>query len=168
MMRPSFLAVRYAARATAIENSGPFIRLLLRRVLLVIEVAVVLLALAVLLAGCETLRQPEETTYQTLHALDWMQTDELVGNPCYREGRQLAAAFIGERPDSHAQVAAWMVGNSLLHLGVSDWLRRHDHPTLYKVWQSVNIADVGYALGEGHAAGIRIGSPNKPVAGCSP
>src|SRR5882672_8930336 len=135
--------------------------------LVVIEWVVIALA-TIALTGCETLRQPEEITYQTLHALDWAQTDELVGNPCYREGRQIATTFIGEHPDSHEQVAAWMIVNSLLHLGVSDWLRRHDHPTLYKVWQSINIADVGYALGEGHAAGIRIGSPNKPVAGCSP
>lgn len=126
-----------------------------------------ILAMVVLMlsfcSGCTALRTPEEMAWQTLHAADAVQTWHIVDDPCYSEGDQLTSQLIGAEP-SHESVAAWAIGGAALHAGVSEFLLAKNYDTAFKLWQSVTIANTAFALGQGYAVGVRIGSPNKGCA----
>lgn len=132
-----------------------------------------LLLLAVLiaslwgLAGCTALKRPEELAWQGMHVYDTLQTADIVGDPCYKEGHPITRKMIGTNPSSDS-VAAWGVGSALFHAGVSDYLLRHDHPKLYWAWQSVTFIDTGMAIHDGVSIGVRVGAPNTRTAanGC--
>lgn len=124
-----------------------------------------LLLVAVLLAtlfgvvGCTALKRPEELAWQGMHVYDSLQTLDIVDDPCYGEGHALTGAMIGKDPSKEA-VAGWAIGSALFHAGVSNFLITRDHPTLYKVWQVVTIADTGASIGQGISVGVRVGAPN--------
>lgn len=80
------------------------------------------------LTGRTALETREEQTWQTLHAVDVLQTYAIVGDPCFEEGNPVTRAAIGGDP-SHADVIAWGVASSALHAGVTQYLLTHDHQT---------------------------------------
>jgi hypothetical protein len=120
---------------------------------------VLVLLLASSLGGCAALERPEELAWQGMHAYDSLATLDIVDDPCYREGHPETKLLIGDRPTRGA-VEGWAVGGALVHAGVSDFLLTHDHPTLYRAWQVVTIADTGLAIHDGLAIGVRVGAPN--------
>jgi hypothetical protein len=132
-----------------------------------------LLLLAVLLAavfgisGCTALRQPEELAWQGMRVYDTLQTLDIVGDPCYKEGHAMTKQFIGENP-SKGEVLAWGLGGALFHAGVSEVLLRRDMRKTYWLWQAVTIVDTGAAIRDGISIGVRVGAPNTrlPENGC--
>lgn len=123
--------------------------------------ALVLAGLA--LAGCSTLKRPEEIAWQSLHVIDMAQTADGMHDSCVREGNPLTRQIIGAKP-STGEIVAYGITASILHATVSDLLRERS-PTGYKIWQAVSIMDTGYAVGKNYSIGIRLGGPNK--TGCA-
>ena len=110
-----------------------------------------------LLAGCAALREPGESAWQTMHAIDTIQTFHLVSDARYKEVE--SAWLIGEHPDTKA-VLAWSVGSSVIHAGVTHMLIANDFPRLSKLWQYVTLSTVCSTVGQNAAIGVRIGGPN--------
>lgn len=115
-------------------------------------------------AGCSTLRDPAELSWQALHLVDTLQTEKAVSDPCFQEGE--SAWAIGHRP-SDATIAAWSIATAAGHAGITHWLRETDHPKLARVWQYVTLARVGYNVGHNFQLGVRIGSQNQRPSGCT-
>ena len=111
------------------------------------------------LSGCSTLRDPAEIAWQSLHAVDSLQTNSIVDDDCLSEGNPITKTLIGHNP-SHRSVATWGIGMAGLHLGVSHLLRE-DHPTMYKIFQAITITEAGTAVGHNITFGVRIGGTNK-------
>jgi hypothetical protein len=127
--------------------------------------ALVLICLLVGCAGCTALESRESQAWLTLHAVDTVQTFRIADHPrCYEEGDSITQRVIGKHP-SDGEVAAWSLGSAALHLGVTEWLLRTDHPRVAKAWQYVRIGITADAIARNHSIGIRIGSRNKPRAG---
>lgn len=144
-------------------------RVLVRPVFLKLLLAAVLLMALLGVTGCTALHRPEELAWQGMHVYDTLQTADIVGDPCYGEGHPMTKMIIGDKPTKDG-VLAWGVGSALFHAGVSNLLLTRDHPTLYKVWQTVTILDTGASIGQGISIGVRVGAPNTRVAtnGCAP
>ena len=122
-------------------------------------------AIALLCTGCTALESRESQAWLALHAVDTLQTFDVANDSrCYAEGDGITRRLIGSHP-SDAEVAAWSLGSAALHLGVTEWLLRTDHPRAAKVWQYVRIGVTASAVAENHSIGIRIGSSNQPRKG---
>jgi len=130
-----------------------------RPIFLKLLLGAVLLAAVVGLGGCTAMRQPEEIAWQTMHVYDTLQTADIVGDPCYKEGHPITRKLIGEQPTKEG-VAAWGVGSALFHAGVSELLLRKDMRKTYRVWQAITIIDTGMAISDGISVGVRVGAPN--------
>lgn len=115
-------------------------------------IAVSILVLA--LTGCMAFRDKREIAWQSLHAVDALNTDTLRDDPCLYESHPLTRRLIGDEP-SRASVIAWGVGGAALHAGVSEMLIRGDHPRLLSIWQWVSIADSGISVAVGLERGAR-------------
>lgn len=137
-------------------------KVLVRPVFLKLLLAAILLMVLLGVTGCTALSRPEELAWQGMHIYDTMQTADIVGDPCYAEGHPMTKVIIGDKPNKDS-VLAWGVGSAVLHAGVSNLLLTHDHPTLYKVWQTVTILDTGASIGQGLSVGVRVGAPNTRV-----
>ena len=112
----------------------------------------VLIACGTLLSGCDTLPLAKgEAAWQLLHAVDTAQTIHIARAPeCFYENAPLTRAIIGKHP-SEAEVAAIMVGYSMLHQYVSrrlegNWLR---------AFQVVSIANTARNVANNHRIGLR-------------
>lgn len=125
-----------------------------------------LILIALAFTGCASLPELSKTeiAWQSLHAIDAVQTYRASRDPCFEEGTALTEALIGDNPSAEA-VVGWYVGTAFAHYAVSSWLEDRA-PRLHTLWQFVTIADVGYAVGNNHSIGIRIGSHNKTPSGC--
>lgn len=122
-------------------------------------------AVALLLTGCTALESRESKAWLALHAVDTLQSYHAAQQPeCYEEGQSVTRRLIGRHP-SDGEIVAWSLANVALHLGVTEWLLRNDHPMLAKAWQYMRIYDTADAIYENHGIGIRIGSPNRPRKG---
>lgn len=123
------------------------------------------IGLAVVLSGCSALETHETQAWLALHAVDTVQTYRAAQDPqCFAEGDGITRGLIGEHPSS-SEVLAWSVGSAGVHLAVTEWLLRTDHPKIAKAWQYVRIGVTASAIAQNHSIGIRIGSPNQPAAG---
>ena len=109
------------------------------------------------LSGCTALHERDEVAWQTMHAIDTVQTFHIARDPRYKEVE--SAWLIGEYPDDKA-VLAWSIGWSLAHAGVTQLLIDHDHPKLTKAWQYVTLTSVCNTVGNNAFIGIQIGGPN--------
>jgi hypothetical protein len=119
----------------------------------------------VLCSGCTALETHEEQTWLALHAVDAAQTYSIAGDRCYYEANPLTRSIIGREP-SHAAVVGWAIGIAAVHVGVSDYLLRTDHPKLAKAWQYITIGTSAYSVGNNFSIGIRIGRDNKMPDAC--
>lgn len=121
--------------------------------------------IALLLTGCTALESRESQAWLALHAVDTVQTFRIAGHPtCFKENDTITRSVIGSHP-SDGEVAAWAVGSAALHLSVTEWLLRTDHPRIAKAWQYLRIGITASAVSQNHSIGIRIGAPNQPRAG---
>ncbi len=125
--------------------------------------------LALLLSGCAAFRtlpaetRAEEATWQSLHAVDSLQTLSIARDPdCFREST--VDPLIGKHP-SQGVVVLWAVTASALHFLVTDWLAEHQHPALVRVWEGVTIVSTGYWVGHNNQVGIRPFGHNEPTEG---
>jgi hypothetical protein len=126
-----------------------------------------LLAAAFWLSGCTALETDESRAWLALHAVDTIQTYHAAQEPaCYEEKDGLTRSLIGRHP-SDGEVIAWSIGMAGVHLGVTEYLLRTDHPKLAKAWQYVRIGVTLDAVSNNYRAGIRIGSPNR-LRNCVP
>jgi hypothetical protein len=112
------------------------------------------------LSGCAALGRTDEQVWQGLHAVDAVQTNRIVGDPCYAEGHALTRDLIGAEP-THGKVLAWAVGGAVVHAGVTEGLMDLNLPRVATAWEWVSLADTGYSIEQGWKVGVRIGSPNK-------
>jgi hypothetical protein len=120
-----------------------------------------------LCSGCTALESRESQAWLALHAVDTAQTLRIADDPrCFHEGNSVTRSMIGSHP-SDGEVFAWSVGSAALHLGVTEWLLRTDHPRIAKAWQYLRIGITAAAVSDNHSVGIRIGSPNQPRT-CDP
>jgi hypothetical protein len=120
-----------------------------------------------LCSGCTALESRGSQAWLALHAVDTVQTFRIADHPtCFEEGDSITQSLIGRHP-SYGEVAAWSVGSAALHLGVTEWLLRTDHPRIAKAWQYLRIGITAAAVSDNHSVGIRIGSPNQPRT-CDP
>ena len=127
--------------------------------------ALVLLA-AIAMSGCTALKTPESQAWLALHAVDTVQTFRIAHDPhCYEEDASITRRLIGPHP-SDAEVAAWSIGSAAVHLGVTEFLLRNEHPNLAKAWQYVRIGMKVNTIADNHSIGIRIGSPNHHKTDC--
>lgn len=133
-----------------------------------IKIASMAAALLLVLTGCAAMSRQDERTWQSLHVIDAMQTDRIVGDQCYSEGHPLTRALVGTEP-THARVAAWAIGGALVHAGVTEALLDADLPRVATAWEWVSLADTGVSIEQGWRVGVRIGSPNtrQPGNGCA-
>ncbi|HYM34239.1 MAG TPA: hypothetical protein VET48_02525 [Steroidobacteraceae bacterium] len=115
------------------------------------------LIVASLVSGCVALNERDEFTWQTMHAIDTVQTFHIARDPRYKEVE--SAWLIGEYPDEKA-VLAWSIGWSLAHASVTQLLIDHDYPKLTKAWQYVTLTSVCNTVGNNAFVGIQIGGPN--------
>lgn len=116
--------------------------------------------IAAALHGCTAMRDPYERTYQTVHALDAIQTASYRDDPCIEEANPITRGLIGREPSTGA-VIAWWAGTALAHAGVTEWLLDHDHPRMARAWNWITITDTGIQLVRGHRLGARIIGPNE-------
>ena len=108
-----------------------------------------------------------EATWQTLHAVDLLQTFSATRDHCYYESDPITSRLIGHDP-SAGQVLAWGVGAAVLHSLVSDALRKRDSPKWVRAaWDITTISRTGYTIANNHQNGIRVDGANQPVQGCS-
>ena len=112
----------------------------------------------------------EEGVWQSAHLVDVMQTFHgAASDPCYKEGDPVTRFIVGSEP-THAAVAGWGIGFSLIHFGVTTWLTDHDFYDAAGVWEFISIGETGWDLGHNYSIGIRLGRPNTdywycPLAG---
>jgi hypothetical protein len=136
-------------------RSGP--RIL--RLLIILALCIV----AFLATACETLRQPEEMTWQTMHAVDMVQTIDGMRDSCVTEGHPLTRRLIGKKPRT-AEILGYGLGSAYVHLFISDLLRDQGLERAWAIWQFVSVTDTAIGMSRNHAIGVRIGKRNK--TGC--
>lgn len=127
-----------------------------------------ILAAALLLTACTDLPpiSHAEGTYQALHLIDVVQTEHAAASdPCFYEADPVTSRLIGQKP-SHAAVAAWGLGDAIVHYAVSSWLSSLGWTRTEAAWQLLTISDAGYSVGHNFAVGVRIGAPNVQNANC--
>lgn len=89
---------------------------------------VAILILLGLTTGCSVLPTDRGSRYaegawQTLHAIDTMQTYQIAKNPhCFREANGMAAALYGSDRPKPERVLLVNIAGSLVHAQVSRWL----------------------------------------------
>lgn len=118
---------------------------------------ILLLALASSMAGCATLdeRGALELTWQSLHAIDTAQTIHIARAPsCFYEKNWLTSTIVGRHPDE-ADVAAVMLGYSMLHYFISQKLGELEDPRPLRVFQAVTLLQSGYNVVHNHSIGLR-------------
>jgi len=119
--------------------------------------ALLRVTIALVLSGCATLREPDESAWQTMHVIDTIQTVHLVSDSRYKEVE--SAWLIGAHP-SDETVLAWSMGTALAHAGITHLLVQNEHPRLAKIWQYVTLSALCSTVGQNAAIGISIGGPN--------
>src|SRR4051812_42223635 len=94
--------------------------------------ALAVVSVAFLSQGCSTLQRPEELTWQTMHAVDMVQTVDGMRDSCVREGHPLTRFLIGSKPDTK-RILAYGAGSAYLHLFISDIMLDQGAERAYKV-----------------------------------
>lgn len=115
--------------------------------------------LTVLLAGCVSSPSTwtketrySEYAYQTVHAVDLVQTLDIKNHPGLRETNW----FLGEHP-SDGKVAIWYVGTAVGHGFVTSAFEREGAPEWMKrTWQSITIGDAVNAVYGNYRLGLRV------------
>lgn len=126
---------------------------------------IALLACLGWLGGCQSMDR-QELTWQTMHALDFAQTLNAAGDPCYKEDAWLTKRLIGSQP-SDAEVVAWGVGTAVFHAWISNALEARGAPVwVQKLWELGTLGHTTYAVGTNHEAGVRPFGSNRAVEGC--
>jgi hypothetical protein len=123
-----------------------------------------LILAALLLSGCSALESKPELAWQSIHAIDAIQTYRIANDPCFHEANPLTQSFIGENP-SRRSVIGWAVGSAVGHALVTDYLMDH-HPNAAKWWQTLTISISGLSVGNNYQIGLRIGGSNKHKGDC--
>lgn len=123
--------------------------------------AVALAALALPLLGCATLGSDAvssraEIAWQSMHALDTMQTMHIANSGgCYREINPVTSRIIGEHP-SDAGVSAVMLGYAMLHKFATDQLHeRGAPPWMIGTWHAVTLGFAVKTITQNHELGLR-------------
>jgi len=125
------------------------------------------LVLLVVLSGCQSLElDRSEIAWQTLHAMDVVQTLNAAGDPCYIEDAWLTEKIIGDQP-SDAEVLLWGIGTAVVHALVANILEDRAPQWVQKVWGYGTITLTGYAVMSNHDEGVRAFGSNEDVAGCN-
>jgi hypothetical protein len=105
-------------------------------------------------AGCSSL-PTSEYVWQGAHLVDVAQTMQIARNPdCYREDNRFTSQLIGDHP-SEGDVAAWGIGTSLFHAGITSILVDLEAPRwVIAGWQAVTIVAVGDAVANNFDEGL--------------
>lgn len=112
------------------------------------------LLVIILLTGCESMPRGE-MYYQTLHAVDTLQTINGPANdPCYSESGAIPKLLMGENP-TKGQALAWGVGWGAFHYGVSRELDRNAPDWVLGTWQLLTTGEVALTIHRNHSIGIR-------------
>ncbi len=112
------------------------------------------------LGGCahmDSVTAAGETTWQSLHVLDAVQTYRgPASDPCYYESDPLTRRLIGRHP-SQAGVVGWGVGLSTLHYGVTALLADHGAPRwLQWTWQTVTSSSTAATVSHNVSIGLHM------------
>lgn len=108
----------------------------------------------VLLCGCESMPRGE-LAYQTLHAVDVLQTiNGPATDDCYKEANPITRRIVGEKP-SKGQVVAWGVGQGLLHYGISSYLEDNSPGWIYGAWQILSTGTVAITIHDNYELGVK-------------
>ena len=109
---------------------------------------------------------PEEKTFQTLHAIDFLQTYNATDDSCYFEADPITQRLIGRDP-SPGEVVLWGVGVAVLHHWVSREMRENGVPKWAQTtFDLLTIGGTGYTVASNHENGVRMFGDNQPVPGC--
>lgn len=117
------------------------------------------LSFILLLSGCATTpnqwtreNKALETTYQTLHAIDLMQTLDIKNHPELHE----SSWMLGRHP-SDASIATWYVSTTYGHALVTSIFESKDLPKwMCRTWQALTIVDVANAVRGNYQLGLKV------------
>ena len=93
---------------------------------------------AVLLCSCASM-DPLEVTWQTINAVDVMQTSHFNDSPCHEEGNPLTQKLIGVNP-SKDRVYQWGIGTAIGHYLLFNWV----DDTFPKHSKLIRSIEIGY------------------------
>jgi hypothetical protein len=114
--------------------------------------AILLASLA--LSGCATMTPAErasEMAYQSLHAIDTLQTLDIR-----RAGKVETNPILGPAPSDRA-VIGYMAAEAALHLIVSDQLARHDAPAWVRAaWHVTSVSMASNTISNNARIGLKV------------
>lgn len=93
-----------------------------------------------------------ELSYQSLHLIDTLQTLDIARQPGHYETNPV----LGRHPSDRA-VLAYMAGEALLHVVVSDQLARHDAPAWMRAaWHVTSVSMAGNTVRANAQLGLKV------------
>ena len=114
-----------------------------------------LLLASCLLTGCASMAPAErasELSYQSLHLIDTLQTLDIRRHPWGMETNPV----LGRQPSDGA-IIAYMAGEAVLHLIVSDQLARHDAPAWMRAaWHVTSVSMAGNTVRNNAQLGLTV------------
>lgn len=114
------------------------------------------IVLALTLTGCSEMPRGE-IAWQSVHALDVLQTVQIAKNPhCFHEDDPFSKRLIGEHP-SQGQVVAWGVAFAAVHMSVGAALEHWEAPGWVQVgWQYLTLGAASRAVINNYQQGIGV------------
>lgn len=124
-----------------------------------LETVLVVIGILIALSGCATTpdqwskeAQVLEATYQTIHAVDLIQTLDIKNHPELRESNR----WLGNHP-SDRSIAVWYIGTTYGHALVTSIIEGKDLPKwVDRTWQTITIGDAANAVRGNYQLGLKV------------